>query len=150
MGELLQHMLEKKYNIPILFFHGGIPQKRREVMVDEFQSADFQSPPIMILSLRAGGTGLNLTQASTVFHFDRWWNPAIEDQATDRAYRIGQKNRVNVYKFISIGTIEEKIDQMLEEKRNLADSILSSKGENWITSLTNSELNELFSLHKSW
>ena len=98
--------------------------------------------------MKAGGTGLNLTQASTVFHFDRWWNPAIEDQATDRAYRIGQKRQVNVYKFISIGTIEEKIDKMLEEKKDLADKILTSKGEKWITDLSTKELHKLFSLSK--
>ncbi|UYP46732.1 RNA polymerase-associated protein RapA [Candidatus Lokiarchaeum ossiferum] len=147
MGTLLQKALELKYKLPILFFHGGIPQNKRGEMVDDFQSTDLQSPPVMILSLRAGGTGLNLTQASTVFHFDRWWNPAVEDQATDRAYRIGQQNRVNVYKFVSTGTIEEKIDQMLEEKRDLADRILTSSGETWITSLSNEELRDLFSLN---
>ncbi len=147
MGTLLQKALELKYRFPVLFFHGGIPQNKRGDMVDSFQSSDLQSPPIMILSLRAGGTGLNLTQASTVFHFDRWWNPAVEDQATDRAYRIGQENRVNVYKFVATGTIEEKIDQMLEEKRDLADRILTSSGETWITNLSNQELRDLFSLN---
>jgi SNF2 family DNA or RNA helicase len=146
MGDLLKYILEQVYHFPVLFFHGGIPQSHRGKMVDEFQSSDLSSPPIMILSLRAGGTGLNLTQASTVFHFDRWWNPAVEDQATDRVYRIGQQHHVNVYKFIATGTIEEKIDQILEEKRDLADRILASTGETWITSLSNEELQDLFSL----
>ena len=102
------------------------------------------SIPILILSLRAGGTGINLTEASTVFHFDRWWNPAVEDQATDLAYRIGQERRVNVYKFITTGTIEEKIDLMREQKRNLAENIIGKAGETWITDLSNNELKELF------
>ncbi|MHA1611515.1 MAG: DEAD/DEAH box helicase [Promethearchaeota archaeon] len=149
MGDLLKSFLETKYKVPIGWFHGGVPEKRRRTLVDEFQSTAYDSMPILILSLRAGGTGLNLTQASTVFHYDRWWNPAVEDQATDRAYRIGQKHRVNVYKFIATGTIEEKIDQMLEEKRALAGAILSSKDETWITSLSNDELKELFSLSQN-
>ena len=100
----------------------------------------------MILSLKAGGTGINLTQATTVFHFDRWWNPAVEDQATDRAYRIGQKSPVNVYKFITNGTIEEKIDALLEEKRDLADKIISSSGESWISDLDLEKIKDLFTL----
>jgi len=148
MGDLLKYFLEKKYSFNVGWFHGGVPEKKRRELVDEFQSQDLDSSPILILSLRAGGTGLNLTQASTVFHFDRWWNPAVEDQATDRAYRIGQEKNVNVYKFIALGTIEERIDKMLEEKRNLADKILSSAGENWITDLSNEELREIFLLNK--
>jgi SNF2 family DNA or RNA helicase len=146
MGAILQNIFEMKYNFSVLFFHGGVPEKKRRGIVDEFQSHDLDSCPILILSLRAGGTGLNLTEASTVFHFDRWWNPAIEDQATDRAYRIGQKQQVNVYKYIAVGTIEEKIDQILEEKRDLTDKIISTTGEKWITDLSNDELKELFSL----
>lgn len=146
MGDLLKQFLEHKYSVPIGWFHGSVPEHKRQQIVDDFQTSAFDSMPILILSLRAGGTGLNLTQASTVFHFDRWWNPAVEDQATDRAYRIGQTHQVNVYKFIATGTIEEKIDQMLDEKRDLADTILSSKDESWITSLSNEELKELFSL----
>jgi SNF2 family DNA or RNA helicase len=149
MGDILEKILEMKYKFPILFFHGGVPEKKRREIVDEFQSDALDSAPILILSLKAGGTGLNLTRASTVFHFDRWWNPAVENQATDRAYRIGQTSRVNVYKFISVGTIEEKIDQILEEKRNLADQIITSSGENWITNLSNEDLKELFSLTKT-
>ncbi|MHA1492306.1 MAG: DEAD/DEAH box helicase, partial [Promethearchaeota archaeon] len=131
MGNILQKILEHKYKFKILYFHGGVQEKKRKEIVDEFQSDNIESPPILILSLKAGGTGLNLTQGTTVIHFDRWWNPAVEDQATDRAYRIGQKSVVNVYKFISKGTIEEKIDYLLEEKRDLADKIVSSTGESW-------------------
>ncbi len=149
MGDLLKYFLEKKYSFNVGWFHGGVPEKKRRELVDEFQSQNLDSSPILILSLRAGGTGLNLTQASTVFHFDRWWNPAVEDQATDRAYRIGQDKNVNVYKFIALGTIEERIDKMLEEKRNLADKILSSAGENWITDLSSEELREIFLLNES-
>ena len=148
MGDLLKYFLEKKYSFNVGWFHGGVPEKKRRELVDEFQSQDLDSSPILILSLKAGGTGLNLTQASTVFHFDRWWNPAVEDQATDRAYRIGQDKNVNVYKFIALGTIEERIDKMLEEKRNLADKILSSAGENWITDLSTEELREIFLSNK--
>ncbi|GAH08310.1 unnamed protein product, partial [marine sediment metagenome] len=125
MGNILQKVLEHKYKFKILYFHGGVQEKKRKEIVDEFQSENIESPPILILSLKAGGTGLNLTQGTTVIHFDRWWNPAVEDQATDRAYRIGQKLVVNVYKFISKGTIEEKIDYLLEEKRDLADKIVT-------------------------
>lgn len=149
MGDMLKEFLEIKFNIPIGWFHGGIPEKQRQKLVDSFQSTELDSIPILILSLRAGGTGLNLTQATTVFHFDRWWNPSVEAQATDRVYRIGQKHTVNVYKFITTGTIEEKIDQMLEEKRNLAERILEMKEETWITSLSNEELKELFSFSQN-
>ena len=148
MGDILQKILEYKYKFEILYFHGGVPEKNRRKIVDQFQSEDIESPPILILSLKAGGTGLNLTQGTTVIHFDRWWNPAVEDQATDRAYRIGQKSVVNVYKFITTGTIEEKIDSLLEEKRDLADKIVTSSGESWISDLTNEKLKELLILSK--
>ncbi len=146
MGNLLQKILEHKYKFKILYFHGGVPERKRKEIVDEFQSEDIDSPPILILSLKAGGTGLNLTQGTTVIHFDRWWNPAVEDQATDRAYRIGQKSVVNVYKFISKGTIEEKIDFLLEEKRDLADKIVTSTGESWISNLDDEKLKKLLLL----
>jgi SNF2 family DNA or RNA helicase len=100
----------------------------------------------MVLSLKAGGVGLNLTEATHVVHFDRWWNPAVENQATDRAFRIGQKKNVMVHKFITQGTIEEKIDDMLEEKSRLAGEIIAAAGENWLTELENDQLMELFSL----
>ena len=146
MGDLLQKIFEYKYKFKILYFHGSVPEKKRREIVDEFQSQDTESPPILILSLKAGGTGLNLTQGTAVIHFDRWWNPAVEDQATDRAYRIGQKFVVNVYKFITNGTIEEKIDSLLEEKRDLADKIIASTGESWISDLTDEKLKELLLL----
>ena len=146
MGDLLQKILEQKYDFNILYFHGGVPEKKRREIVDEFQSEDIESPTILLLSLKAGGTGLNLTRGTTVFHYDRWWNPAVEDQATDRAYRIGQKSVVNVYKFITVGSIEEKIDSLLEEKRDLADKIVSSTGESWISDLDDEKLKELLKL----
>jgi non-specific serine/threonine protein kinase len=100
----------------------------------------------MVLSLKAGGVGLNLTEANHVIHFDRWWNPAVENQATDRAFRIGQKKNVMVHKFLTKGTVEEKIDQMLEDKSRLSQEIIASSGENWITEMKNDELMDLFKL----
>jgi hypothetical protein len=114
-------------------------------MVNRFQQAGDKDPRIFLLSLKAGGTGLNLTAASQVFHYDRWWNPAVEDQATDRAYRIGQTHHVQVFKYICSGTIEEKIDAMIDKKKDLADRVIGA-GENWITELGDGELRELFSL----
>ncbi|MFX1259220.1 MAG: DEAD/DEAH box helicase, partial [Promethearchaeota archaeon] len=147
MGDLIKKTLELKYPFEILYFHGSVPENKRREIVDEFQSADVDSSPILILSLKAGGTGLNLTQGTTVIHFDSPWNPAIQDQATDRAYRIGQKFQVNVYKFITVGTIEEKIDKLLEEKRDLADKIIISSGESWISNLNDEKLRDLFTLN---
>ena len=146
MGDILKKVLEQNYNFEILYFHGGVPETKRREIVDQFQSKIMDSPPILILSLKAGGTGLNLTQGTTVIHIDRWWNPAVEDQATDRAYRIGQKSIVNVYKFITKGTIEEKIDSLLEEKRELADKIVASTGESWISDLDDDKLRNLLNL----
>ncbi|MDT2192625.1 C-terminal helicase domain-containing protein [Paenibacillus larvae] len=104
---------------------------------------------VFLLSLKAGGTGLNLTAANHVFHFDRWWNPAVENQATDRAYRIGQTRNVQVHKFITLGTLEERIDEMIEQKLGLSQQIVG-QGENWITELDTDELKELLSLRKDW
>jgi SNF2 family DNA or RNA helicase len=146
MGDILKKVLEQKYNFEILYFHGGVQENKRREIVDRFQSSDIDSPPILILSLRAGGTGLNLTQGTTVIHIDRWWNPAVEDQATDRAYRIGQKSVVNVFKFITKGTIEDKIDKLLEEKRELAEMIVESTGESWISDLDDDKLRNLLNL----
>jgi len=146
MGTIIKKILEWKYNFKILFFHGSVPEKKRSEIIDDFQSEEIESPPILILSLKAGGTGLNLTQGTTVIHFDRWWNPAVEDQATDRAYRIGQKSVVNVYKFITNGSIEEKIDSLLEEKRVLSEKIVVSTGESWISDLNKEKLKELLLL----
>ncbi|MFX1312657.1 MAG: DEAD/DEAH box helicase [Promethearchaeota archaeon] len=146
MGSIIKNVLEWQYNFNILYFHGSVPENKRRTIIDDFQSEDSESPPILILSLKAGGTGLNLTQGTTVIHFDRWWNPAVEDQATDRAYRIGQKSVVNVYKFVTNGSIEEKIDSLLEEKRELSEKIVSSSGESWISDLDDDKLKELLLL----
>ena len=146
MGQLLKNYLQRVFGKEVLFLYGAVSRKHRDVMIEKFQK-DENEFPIFILSLKAGGLGLNLTRASYVFHFDRWWNPAVEDQATDRAYRIGQKKNVLVHKFITIGTVEEKIDQMIENKKELAESIVGS-GEGWITEMSMEKLRELFSLSR--
>jgi SNF2 family DNA or RNA helicase len=143
IGGFLHKFLQQRFGRPALFLHGGTPARQRQQMVDRFQEPG--GPPIFVLSLKAGGTGLNLTRASYVFHFDRWWNPAVEDQATDRAFRIGQKQNVQVHKFVCVGTLEEKIDAMIDEKRALARSVIGS-GENWLTELTTSDLREMVKL----
>ncbi len=146
MGKLLQRLISEVFQSEALFLHGGSSRLQRDAMVEEFQRADGGSP-LMILSLKAGGYGLNLTAANHVFHFDRWWNPAVEDQATDRAHRIGQERRVQVHKFVCIGTLEERIDALLEQKRNLADNIVGS-GEDWLTELSTDKLREMFQLSR--
>lgn len=146
MTEPLAEFLEKIFGRKGLILNGETPVKKRGEMVERFNGEEYI--PYMVLSLKAGGVGLNLTSANHVVHFDRWWNPAVEDQATDRAFRIGQTKNVMVHKFITSGTIEEKIDLMIEEKQKLAGDIIgSSSGENWITELDNKELMELFRLH---
>jgi len=127
-----------------LILHGGVPVSKRKEIVEAFQSQSYI--PFMVLSLKAGGIGLNLTEANHVIHFDRWWNPAVENQATDRAFRIGQKKNVIVHKFLTKGTVEEKIDMMLEEKTRLAEDIISGAGEAWITEMRDDELIKLFRL----
>jgi non-specific serine/threonine protein kinase len=122
-----------------------VPVKQRKALVDAFQSKDTYIP-FMVLSLKAGGVGLNLTEANHVVHFDRWWNPAVENQATDRAFRIGQQKNVVVHKFITEGTIEEKIDDMLEAKARLSEDVIAAGGESWITELENDQLLDLFRL----
>lgn len=124
--------------------HGGTPVKKRQEMVEAFNGEDYV--PFMVLSLKAGGVGLNLTAANHAIHFDRWWNPAVENQATDRIFRIGQKKRVMVHKFVTTGTIEDKINQMIEDKIKLSGEILSDTGEKWLTEYDNDELMQLFSL----
>ncbi|MFO8052143.1 MAG: DEAD/DEAH box helicase [Thermoplasmatota archaeon] len=143
MGEMLKQYLEDRFSSEVLFLHGGTSKKARDKMVSRFQSED--GPSLFILSLKAGGLGLNLTSANRVFHFDRWWNPAVENQATDRAFRIGQKKNVHVHKFVCIGTLEERIDRMIEEKKELADSVIGT-GENWLTELSTNRLRKLFEL----
>ncbi|MBC3888582.1 ATP-dependent helicase [Acetobacterium paludosum] len=142
--EPLSRFLEEIFHRPGLVLHGGTPVAKRTKMVEAFNGEDYI--PFMVLSLKAGGVGLNLTGANNVIHFDRWWNPAVENQATDRAFRIGQTKDVMVHKFITAGTIEEKIDVMIDEKNQLAGDIIKSSGEAWITELNNDQLLELFSL----
>lgn len=144
MGGILQGYLQEQFGLEVFFLHGGTPRTKRDQMVERFQNG-CDGSPIFILSLKAGGTGLNLTRASHVFHFDRWWNPAVENQATDRAFRIGQTRPVQVHKFICGGTFEEKIDAMIEGKLELATRIVGT-GEGWLTELSNHELRELFAL----
>jgi superfamily II DNA or RNA helicase len=144
MGDRLASHLASRLGVEVAFLHGGTPRKARDEMVRRFQD-ERHGPRVFVLSVKAGGTGLNLTAASHVFHFDRWWNPAVEDQATDRAYRIGQQRAVQVHKLVCAGTVEEKIGSLLEQKRDLAARIVGT-GENWITELGNDELRDLFSL----
>jgi SNF2 family DNA or RNA helicase len=138
--------LRALFGVEVLFLYGGTARKQREQMVERFQRRR-GAPPILVLSLKAGGTGLNLTAANHVFHFDRWWNPAVENQATDRAFRIGQTRDVQVFKFICAGTLEERIDELIESKKALAESIIGS-GENWLTELSNDDLRTLVTLQR--
>ncbi|MEH7481525.1 DEAD/DEAH box helicase [Neobacillus drentensis] len=138
MGEMIRSTLKKKFGIEVPFLNGSVPKVKRDEMIERFQNQEF---PVFLLSLKAGGTGLNLTAANHVIHYDRWWNPAVENQATDRAYRIGQSRFVHVHKMICTGTLEEKIDAMLEKKQFLNDQIIQS--ENWITELSTDELKDL-------
>ncbi len=146
MGTLLQRHIAESMGLESLFLHGGTPRKRRDEMVERFQN-DAGAPRIFILSLKAGGTGLNLTRASHVFHFDRWWNPAVENQATDRAFRIGQTKSVQVHKMVVAGTLEERIDAMIEGKQELAQNIVGT-GEGWLTELSNAQLRDLLTLSR--
>ncbi len=141
MGEMIRDLLQAAYGLNVPFLNGSLGKKKRDQMIEDFQNGEF---PIFILSLKAGGTGLNLTAANHVIHYDRWWNPAVENQATDRAYRIGQSRFVHVHKLICTGTLEEKIDQMIDQKQALNDEIIS--GENWITEMSTEEIKELVSL----
>ncbi|MEO3814843.1 DEAD/DEAH box helicase [Sphaerisporangium sp. B11E5] len=142
-GAMLQPYLAAHLDRPVLWLHGGLTKKRRDELVDRFQTEE--DPMIFLLSLKAAGTGLNLTAANHVIHVDRWWNPAVEDQATDRAFRIGQHRNVQVRKFICAGTLEERIDEMIERKKALADSVIGT-GEDWLTELTTTQLHDLFRL----
>lgn len=144
MAMLLTSMLSHDLDREVLVLHGGTPAKQRQQLIDRFQKAD-GTAPILVLSLKAGGVGLNLTAASHVFHFDRWWNPAVESQATDRAHRIGQTRTVQVHKFIVAGTLEERIDALIEQKMELAESIITA-GETWLTELSTSQLRDLVAL----
>ncbi len=146
MGKILQHHLQETFGREVLFLHGGTPKKQRDNMVELFQ-AEGSRLPLFILSLKAGGTGLNLTGANHVFHFDRWWNPAVENQATDRAFRIGQTKNVQVHKFLCVGTLEEKIDEVIERKKEVAEQVVGA-GEGWLTALSTAELKDLMALRR--
>ncbi len=146
MGQVLADCLPQALGSQVLYLHGGTPTRARDGMIHRFQE-EHNGPPIFILSLKAGGLGLNLTRANHVFHFDRWWNPAVENQATDRAFRIGQKQNVQVHKFITVGTLEEMIDDMIESKKGLVEAIIGS-GESWLTELSTADLRDLVQLRK--
>jgi SNF2 family DNA or RNA helicase len=142
MGNLLHAMIRKRFDREVLFLHGQNTLQQRQQMVETFQKG---KAPVLLLSLKAGGVGLNLTAATHVFHFDRWWNPAVESQATDRAYRIGQTRKVQVHKFVVRGTLEERIDQMIESKTELAQNIIGD-GERWLTELSSDQLRDILTL----
>ncbi|MEM6501270.1 MAG: DEAD/DEAH box helicase [Cyanobacteria bacterium P01_C01_bin.89] len=146
-GDRLQSLLSKHLGEEILYLSGSTAQAKRDAMVERFQS-DPQAPKILILSLKAGGVGLNLTRANHVFHFDRWWNPAVENQATDRAFRIGQTRNVQVHKFVCTGTLEEKIHDLIESKKALAEQIVGT-GENWLSDLDTNGLRDLLLLDRT-
>ena len=141
MGDMLVDFITERTGEKPLFYHGGCSIKERQAMIDRFQNN--RTDKVFILSLKAAGTGLNLTAATHVIHYDLWWNPAVEAQATDRAYRIGQKSNVMVHRFITKDTFEERINDMIQKKKHLADMTVSS-GESWIGKLSNKELREIF------
>lgn len=146
MGKTLQRLISERTNLPTPYLHGGVPKADRDEMVSTFQNEN-QPGCAFVLSLKAGGTGLNLTAANHVIHFDRWWNPAVENQATDRVFRIGQKRNVQVHKYVTLGTLEERIDEMITRKQLLNEQVVG-QSENWITELSTDDLRELFTLRK--
>ena len=139
MGAILQQHVQETYGLETSFLHGGVTRKQRDRMVQRFQD-DPDGPQVFVLSLKAGGSGLNLPRANHVVHYDRWWNPAVENQATDRAFRIGQTRDVHVHKLICAGTLEDRIDLMIEIKQETADQVVASTSERWLTELSNAEL----------
>lgn len=142
MGDLLQRHIAEQFTFQAPFLHGGVSRTKRDQMVDDFQEGS--GPPLLLISLKAGGTGLNLTAASQVIHYDRWWNPAVEDQATDRAWRIGQTQTVNVHKLVCEGTIEEKVSQVIDDKRKLAEQVIGTgEGDSWMSELSTDDLRNL-------
>ncbi len=154
MGQMLKLVLEHELQEPVLYLNGSTSKSARDRMIEQFQAMDQslpseRQPNVFILSLKAGGVGLNLTAANHVFHFDRWWNPAVENQATDRAYRMGQTRDVQVHKFIALGTLEERIDEMLDNKQQLSENVISSS-EGWITELSTEALKDLFTLRREF
>lgn len=147
-GHLIRRHLSEILGEPVGFLHGSLNQRARESLIQEFRQPN-AGPTVLVLSLKAGGVGLNLTEASHVFHFDRWWNPAVENQATDRAHRIGQTEHVQVHKFIALGTVEERIDVMLEQKSRVTEDVVGN-GEDWVTELSTPDLRELMALRRTW
>jgi SNF2 family DNA or RNA helicase len=147
IGEKLERYLKQTLHYNTYYLHGGTSRTKRENMITEFQDPGTE-PSAFILSLKAGGVGITLTKANHVFHFDRWWNPAVEDQATDRAFRIGQKKNVFVHKFVTLGTLEERIDQMIEDKKKLSSTIIGTD-ESWLTELDNESFKKLISLNRT-
>ena len=145
MGAILQQYIQETYGLETPFLHGGVPRKQRESMVDWFQN-DPEGPLAFVLSLKAGGSGLNLPRANYVIHYDHWWNPAVENQATDRAFRIGQTKDVHVHKFICAGTLEDRIDLMIEAKQETAKQVVGATSERWLTELSNAELRDVLAL----
>jgi SNF2 family DNA or RNA helicase len=143
-GKILEQFFNHYFSTSVYFLHGGLSSKKREQVIGQFRKA---KQAVMILSIKSGGVGLNLTEANYVFHYDRWWNPAVENQATDRAYRIGQDQDVHVYKFITNGTLEEGIDKMIEQKQGLSDKVISAEGK-WITEMTDEEVMNLIRLRE--
>lgn len=146
IGKELEALFRRRYSGAVYYLHGGTPRARREHMVEEFQDPDSERA-IFVLSLRAGGTGITLTRANHVIHFDRWWNPAVENQATDRAFRIGQEKTVFVHKMVTMGTLEERIDEMIESKKKLADEIVGND-ESWLAKLDNEAFRNLIALNR--
>ena len=145
MGAILQRHVQETYGLETPFLHGGVTRKQRDLMVQRFQD-DPDGPQVFVLSLKAGGTGLNLPRANHVIHYDRWWNPAVENQATDRAFRIGQTKDVHVHKLICAGTLEDRIDLMIEIKQETADQVVGTTSERWLTELSNAELRDVLAL----
>ena len=145
MGAILQQHVQETYGLETPFLHGGVTRKQRDRMVERFQD-DPDGPQVFVLSLKAGGSGLNLPRANHVIHYDRWWNPAVENQATDRAFRIGQTRDVHVHKLICAGTLEDRIDLMIEIKQETADQVVGATSERWLTELSNAELRDVLAL----
>lgn len=146
IGENLQRYLQQNLHYNTYYLHGGTNRNKREKMISEFQDSQTE-PSAFVLSIKAGGVGITLTKANHVFHFDRWWNPAVENQATDRAFRIGQEKNVFVHKFVTLGTLEERIDQMIEDKQKIASSIVGND-ESWLTQLDNDSFRQLIALNR--
>ena len=147
MGELLVRHLNERSGLVVPFLHGGVARSGRDRMVANFQEGT--GSPLLIVSLKAGGTGLNLTAASRVVHYDRWWNPAVEDQATDRAWRIGQTQSVFVHKLVCQGTVEERVAQLIDDKRALANAVVGAGGEQWLSEMSTDELRGLVTLDRA-